>query len=224
MPEEQSRRTQTEEFAHVDHLLGLIGELSRSDPSPALRQRLSAIADERLSGTASPAIHRVTRARSFRLRAAFAAVPLAVIGLTIAFAVHFPKLERTQTTRTTTGTDSGSSLHHKAQVTPAATPSVARQRKVYRSGPAVQPSPGKTESIGAQQMTIRLPYSNSAIATGTGATIAVSMSQSELLSLGFPINTTVRDRRVVAELTLGDDGLPRAISVPLPLEVVKEKK
>jgi hypothetical protein len=25
-------------------------------------------------------------------------------------------------------------------------------------------------------------------------------------------------------LTLGDDGLPRAISVPLPLEVIKEKK
>jgi hypothetical protein len=50
------------------------------------------------------------------------------------------------------------------------------------------------------------------------------MSQSELLSLGFPINATVQDRRVVAELTLGGDGLPRAISLPLPLEVIKEKK
>jgi len=29
---------------------------------------------------------------------------------------------------------------------------------------------------------------------------------------------------VVAELTLGDDGLPRAISVTLPLELVREKK
>jgi hypothetical protein len=50
------------------------------------------------------------------------------------------------------------------------------------------------------------------------------MSQFDLLSLGFPINTTVQDRRIVAELTLGDDGLPRAISLPLPLEVMKEKK
>jgi hypothetical protein len=73
-------------------------------------------------------------------------------------------------------------------------------------------------------MIVRLPYSNSAIDTGTDATIRVSMSQAELVSLGFPINTPLHDRQVVAELTLGDDGLPRAISVPLPLEVVREKK
>jgi hypothetical protein len=73
-------------------------------------------------------------------------------------------------------------------------------------------------------MTMRLPYSNGAIKTGTGATIQVSMSRSELLSLGFPIGTTVQDSRIVAELTLGDDGLPRAISLPLPLEVMKEKR
>jgi len=71
---------------------------------------------------------------------------------------------------------------------------------------------------------MRLPYSNSAIDTGTDATIRISMSQSELLSLGFPVSATLQDRRVVAELTLGDDGLPRAISLRLPLEVVKEKK
>jgi hypothetical protein len=50
------------------------------------------------------------------------------------------------------------------------------------------------------------------------------MSQSELLSLGFPINRTVQDRRIVADLTLGDDGLPRVISVPLPLKVMKENR
>jgi hypothetical protein len=71
---------------------------------------------------------------------------------------------------------------------------------------------------------MRLPYSNGAIQTGTDTTIRVSMSQSELLSLGFPISTTVQDRRIVAELTLGDDGLPRAISLPLPLEIMKEKQ
>jgi hypothetical protein len=73
-------------------------------------------------------------------------------------------------------------------------------------------------------MVLQLPYSNREVANGTSSTIRVSMSQSELLSLGFPLNETPNDRRVVAELTLGDDGLPRAISVPLPLEVIKEKK
>ncbi len=73
-------------------------------------------------------------------------------------------------------------------------------------------------------MTLRLPYSNSAIENGTQATIRVSMSQADLLSLGFPVNATLQDRRILADLTLGDDGLPRAISLPLPLEVIKEKK
>jgi hypothetical protein len=73
-------------------------------------------------------------------------------------------------------------------------------------------------------MVVRLPYSNSAIDNGTDATIRVSMSQAELVSLGFPMTATLHDRRVVADLTLGDDGLPRAISVPLPLEVVRENK
>jgi hypothetical protein len=75
-----------------------------------------------------------------------------------------------------------------------------------------------------QRMTLRLPYSNSAIENGTQATIRVSMSQSDLLSLGFPVNATLQDRRILADVTLGDDGLPRAISLPLPLEVIKEKK
>ena len=73
-------------------------------------------------------------------------------------------------------------------------------------------------------MTVRLPYSDAAIDTGTDATIRVSMSQAELASLGFPMKTTLSDRRVLAEVTLGDDGLPLAISVSLPLEVIKEKK
>jgi hypothetical protein len=76
----------------------------------------------------------------------------------------------------------------------------------------------------AQRMVVSLPYSNSDIDTGTDATIRVSMSQTELVSLGFPMNATLHDRRVLAELTLGDDGLPRSISVPLPLQLVKEKK
>jgi hypothetical protein len=71
---------------------------------------------------------------------------------------------------------------------------------------------------------MRLPFSNSAINTGTDTTIRVAVSQAELLSMGFPVNTIVHDRRIVAELTLGDDGLPRAISLPLPIEVMKETR
>lgn len=84
--------------------------------------------------------------------------------------------------------------------------------------------PSLAQNTPARRMVVRLPYSNSAIDNGTDATIRVSVSQAELVSLGFPMTAILRDRRVVADLTLGDDGLPRAISVPLPLELVREKK
>jgi hypothetical protein len=117
------------------------------------------------------------------------------------------------------------------QVTPPKEPSnfgtaavpVARSVKV-KSTRLPHPLPSLAQTTIAQRMVVRLPYSNSAIDTGTDATIRVSMSQTDLVSLGFPMNAILHDRRVLAELTLGDDGLPRSISVPLPLQLVKEKK
>jgi hypothetical protein len=50
------------------------------------------------------------------------------------------------------------------------------------------------------------------------------MSQYELASVGFPVSGAKGDSHIVAELTLGDDGLPRSISLPLPLEGIKEKR
>src|ERR1700757_4801741 len=97
-------------------------------------------------------------------------------------------------------------------------PCVASRSEAHRRQPA------RAQAASAGRMTMQLPYSNSAIETGTYTTIQVSMSQSDLVSLGFPINATIHDRRIAAELTLGDDGLPRTISLPLPLEVMKEKK
>jgi hypothetical protein len=112
----------------------------------------------------------------------------------------------------------GVAPENTAQVAPATPAPVTRRPAIHR------PHSGLAQAQGARRMTMQLPYSNSAIETGTYSMIRVSMSQSELLSLGFPINATVQDMRIAAELTLGDDGLPRAISLPLPLEVMKEKR
>jgi hypothetical protein len=136
----------------------------------------------------------------------------------VGLAVHFLERKPAQNVGNAIASSPVVSPVIKAHSAPAGQPSVGKLRKVHRSHSAA------TEPAGQRQMMMQLPYSNSAIETGTGATIRVSMSQSELLSLGFPINTTVQDRRIVAELTLGDDGLPRAISLPLPLEEMKEKK
>lgn len=208
MPEQPSKRTENEDVAHVDSLLGLLGEMSRREPSPAVRRRLSLLASERLN--------RSPRRLKVWLKPAFAATFFVVAGLAGELAVHFLEPKLAQNGGTVTASSPVVSPEIKAQS--SVEPSVRKPRRVHHS----RPTPIKT--TGPRQMTVRLPYSNSAIETGTGTTLRVSMTQSELLSLGFPINETVQDRRIVAELTLGDDGLPRAISLPLPLVVMKEKK
>jgi hypothetical protein len=218
MSEQQSKRTETEDVSRVDHLLGRLGDLSQRAPSPALRDRLAALASQRFRENSEYAARSKERKPPVWLRPAFAAAAVVAIGLATILTIRFRERELVPSDKTAKVIRPATSPENTLQATPASHPLISRKPKVYRSQSA-SVVPATT-----QQMTMRLPYSNSAIETGTDTTIGVSMAQSELLSLGFPINATVQDRRIVAELTLGDDGLPRAISVPLPLEVMKEKK
>lgn len=218
MSEQQSKRTETEDVSRVDHLLGRLGDLSQRAPSPALRDRLAALASQRFRENSEYAARSKERKPPVWLRPAFAAAAAVAIGLATILTIRFRERELVPSDKTAKVIRPATSPENTLQATPASHPLISRKPKVYRSQSA-SVVPATT-----QQMTMRLPYSNSAIETGTDTTIGVSMAQSELLSLGFPINATVQDRRIVAELTLGDDGLPRAISVPLPLEVMKEKK
>lgn len=219
MSVEQSKRRETEEIARVDHLLSLLGKLSANEPSPALRERLSMLAFQRLQETHGRAGRFPSTGRRplMWLKLTLAVACLAA-GLATGLVIHFYERGHIQNTGTAKAIRPAIPPETSVHTVPGARPSVGKLPKVHHSPP---PSVHLTSP---RQMTMPLPYSNSAIETGTDTTIRVSMSQSELLSLGFPINTTVQDRRIVAELMLGDDGLPRAISLPLPLEVIKEKK
>jgi hypothetical protein len=220
MLEQRSQRTETVGASRVEQLLGLIRALSRRDSSPALRRRLEMLCSERLrAGADSGVSFDRTRSRPLPwLRAAFAALLLIAAGLPVAFVAHLRQHEPLR-------------AEMKTSVNPAAAP-FSGGIGVPAATPRLEPKPAKARRasrqpahiVSSRQMVVRLPYSNSAVATGTDATIRISMSQSELLSLGFPMNAPLHDRQVVAELTLGADGLPRAISVPLPLEVLKDKK
>ena len=216
MLQKRSMRNKSPEVRRVDNLLGLLGDLAQRDPSPAIRARLSDLCSQRLQ---RKHVFRATQPRTFRwLRTAFVAILLAALGLAAARLAHrrLPKDLRAgnEPIGTSLPIPSGREVH-VAPSGPSATPPSPVNR---RSRPKLRPAPI------AREMVIPLPYSNSSVDTGTGATIQVSMSQSELLSLGFPLNATLHDRRVAAKLTLGDDGLPRAISLPLPLELIKEEK
>lgn len=220
MSEQQPKRTEPQDASQVEHLLGMLRDLSQRDPSPALRKRLGDLAFQRLgkrSESQSQLRGTVHRSRAW-LRPIFISALLIAMGFTVSLVARLHQRESLRldnAAKISPSAISSSNGVHTAHITK---PSEAALPKIRHAHPAL------SRRASPQQMTVRLPYSNSEIDIGTDATIRISISQSDLLSLGFPVSATLQDRRVVAELTLGDDGLPRAISLPLPLEVLKEKK
>lgn len=209
-------RDESAEMSHVDALLELIEKLSEREPSAALRAHLNDQYSRRLQQNP---VFRGTQARTFNwLRAAFAAVLLVALGLTTVSIVHLRQHKYMRADNEPTGISPPVLPSKEVSASGSAPSPTPLSSRRYHSRSKLRPAPSDRE------MVIQLPYSNGFVDTGTGATIQVSISQSELLSLGFPLNATLHDRRVAAELMLGDDGLPRAISLPLPLELIKEEK
>jgi hypothetical protein len=220
MVEHRSTRTETTDAPRMEYLLGALSRLSQQDPPPALRDRLRLLSYRRLRAGVEPGRRLGSPRAGLRpwLRPAFVAALLIVIGSLAVLVVNIHRSERLRT---------GIELRAAPPKEPSSIATAARSAfpaEEVKSLRTSHSSPRLAPIATDRRMVVNLPYSNSAIDTGTDATIRVSMSQTELESLGFPMNATLHDRRVLAELTLGDDGLPRSISVPLPLEVVKEKK
>lgn len=218
MPKRHSKQMEAEDVSHTDYLLRLLRETTQQEPSLAIREHLAALAAQRLPALSAPPINVHGRKPPFWLKPALAALVLAGTGLAAIFAFHSHRQEPVEVHGTPHANPSVARRNETARLESTMQASIADQSKVHHS------RNGLSQTSGTRRMILRLPYSNSAIETGNDTTIRVSISQSELLSLGFPINATVQDRRIVAELTLGDDGLPRAISLPLPLEIMKERK
>jgi hypothetical protein len=205
--EQRAKQTRKAAASPVDNLLRVLSMLSQEDPPPALRGRLELLSSRLLRNDGV----------MLRLKPVFAVALLIAIAMTAVLVAHLRRPAPLQT-KIESRVAPPAPIDRELRAPPADPPPEATL-------PATRhPLRTLTRYNTSQRMTVRLPYSDAAIDTGTDATIRVSMSQAELASLGFPLNTTLHDRRVVAELTLGDDGLPRAISVSLPLEVLKEKK
>src|SRR5258708_12110098 len=182
MPEPRSKRTETEDTSRVDYLLGLLGNLSRQDPSPALRERLSDLAVQRLKEEPESAPRlRSAGHRSLKwLKPVFVAAMLVVIGLTTIFVAHIRQRESLPTNSAAKVGPPAPSPRSGIQTIPAMKPSKVRLPKIH------QPRSVLTQRTGAQRMTMRLPYSNYAIETVTPTPLRVPFSQPNLLSPGFP--------------------------------------
>src|SRR5579863_2615386 len=95
MPEQQSKRTETDDASRVDHLLSLLGDLSPQDPSSALRERLAELAQQRLRE--EPVSVLASGGRNRRsltwLKPVIAAGFAMAIGLSIPLVIHFERQE-----------------------------------------------------------------------------------------------------------------------------------
>ena len=90
-------------------------------------------------------------------------------------------------------------------VTGEITPKTPPPAKVRRRQPAKVANP--------QPVFVRLPFSDPALMSGTSVTIRLALSDAELLAMGLRPIETDPSRSYVADLVLGDDGLPRAIRI-----------
>ena len=64
-----------------------------------------------------------------------------------------------------------------------------------------------------QPVFVRLPFSDPTLMVGTSVTIRLALSDAELLAMGIRPIESDPSRSYVADLVLGDDGLPRAIRI-----------
>jgi hypothetical protein len=201
--------------AELEQLLDRLKRVEAQGPSPAIRNRLQSLHAERLRQAE-------VRDESSRWRA-FWLSPIVSFGVVSAVVVAGIGLVPHRWEQRQADT-------HAVIKSPAATPADVGLAAATASGSkgaalvAHHALHRVTKAPLPRRMVVQLPYSNSAIVTGTSTTVEVSMSLYELASLGFPLSGAKGDSRIVAELTLGDDGLPRSISLPLPLEGIKEKR
>ncbi|MGH9617047.1 MAG: hypothetical protein ACRD28_09930 [Acidobacteriaceae bacterium] len=214
------RRNQIEpkDFVRLDRLLESLKKAPVPDLPLAVKDRLNTLYVRRLRENPRPKtqVGSLRLWLSFRLKPVAACALLIMVSIGAMLLIHLHRRDRLRT-----GNNPGVNIPKASpsNTVPTASSEAAVPRSVLRPNRHTHFAQGN--QVNPTEMIVRLPYSDSDIATGTSATIQVSMSQSQLVSLGFPLPESLQNRLFVANLTLGDDGLPRAISLPLPLEVIK---
>ena len=191
MVEQRSTSTKTADAPRMEYLLGVLRSLSQQDPPPALRDRLRLLSYQRLRSGVEP----VRRPGSPRvglrswLRPALAVALLILIGSLKVVVVNIHRSERLRA-----GIDLRVAPPKQSSSIGTVAQSVVRREEI-KPQRTTHSLPRLAPNTTARRMVVRLPYSNSAIDTGTDATIRVWMSQTELVSLGFPMNATRSEER-----------------------------
>ena len=208
-------RTADKSLSHTNELLRLLREVSPQEPSPYIREQLEAMGSLQFSNT--PFLRWRQTLQHYWLWALPVAA-LAGVVVAVMFLPLRPQVAALDLQVTPPGVPAAlapSSDFSNLQMPEISVPALGTKKSTRVPGAAP-----KTKPI--DRLTVPLPYSNPDISTGTSTVVRVAMPQMQLAALGLPLSAVAADSRVVADVTLGDDGLPKSISLPLPLQVVKE--
>jgi hypothetical protein len=199
------------QVAHTEHLLRLLKEVSAQDPPARLRERIVEMSSAQIKPKRLFPVFGWELAKANRWLLIVSTAVAALVIAAILNVIYRPAPPDSLTVRTMTP-----SAPQVASVSSEAL-SVPGIRKNLPRRPDVKPA-----SVPHDRLTLLLPYSNADVSTGTTTTVRISIPQTQLIALGLPLPAGTANSRIVADVALGDDGMPRAISLPLPLQVVKE--
>ncbi|QEE27869.1 hypothetical protein FTW19_07605 [Terriglobus albidus] len=206
-------QTADKRLARTDELLRLLREASPQEPSPYIREQLEAMGSLQFSSTP------FQRGRQALQHHWLWALPIAALAIVVVvmFLPLRPQVAALDLQVTPPGLPPSPGSNSSNSQVPEISSPVSSTKKSTRVPDAAPP---KTKPI--DRLTVPLPYSNPDISTGTSTVVRVAMPQVQLAALGLPLPAVAADSRIIADVTLGDDGLPKSISLPLPLQVVKE--
>jgi hypothetical protein len=193
------------EYQELEQMLLRLKEAPIPAPADEIRQNLQRVSTG-VRHDVEAASHPARRAHWPRWVFAAAACIAMVLIAGLRYTWRSPE-HQTNIANVAHGSSSEASTNAKTALRP---PAVAHRKSLRHATPRSTPPQPRS-------FTVELSYSNRDIANGTSAIISVQVSGEELIALGVPIGDAANDRKYLADVTLGDDGLPRSIQIPLPL-------
>jgi hypothetical protein len=193
MARQEKRLLQSEsEVSRVDALLRKLSQESPREAPPRVRQHMENAVQR----------YRPSKPLGGRRWLLAAAVLLAALALSIGAMISKRSAYISPTSRLLPPVNTPlSPVLEKHAITTNALPSAKLKRQQH------------AKPVNPQPVFVRLPFSDPALMTGTSVTIRLALSDAELLAMGIRPIESDPSRSYVADLVLGDDGLPRAIRI-----------
>jgi hypothetical protein len=192
--------------SEIDALLRRLGDESPREAPLSVRQHLRGVI-QRHSSPDEPV--RLLPAAGIAATLLVAVVGiLAISGRSHRTAKNDPALSIPAVSNREPGSPVATNTQRPATAPPA---QPAKLRKRHRSVPVRSP----------RLPFVALPFSDPTLANGTNVTIRLALSDAELLALGVAPDENKRGQLYVADVVLGDDGLPRAIRLLANLSAIQ---